>query len=82
MSSSPFSRQWRWNGSNANATSRPLGSTITCRSRSTSAKAPPPIASISGRSSSGGSTIVTRPILKQFVAKMSPYDGAITTSKP
>ena len=29
-----------------------------------------------------GATIGTRPILTQFVAKMSPNDGATTTSKP
>jgi hypothetical protein len=39
-------------------------------------------ASISCPTSSSGSAIVTRPIWAEFEAKMSPNDGAMTTSKP
>ena len=52
------------------------------RSRSTVSSPPSRAASISAATSAAGSSTGTRPTLRQFERKMSPNDGATTTSKP
>ena len=82
MSSSPCSRHSRGTGrTRTRARARRDRRSAGARGRPSSSP-PSATASISERSSAGGSTIGTSPILRQFVAKMSPNEGAITTSKP
>ena len=75
-------RHVRTNGSISNATTRPAGSTIVWDSRSTVRSAPSPTAAISAFTSSAGRVTGTSPTWTAFEKKMSPNDGAITTSKP
>ena len=82
MESRPSRRQWRTNGSISNRTVRPLGSTIVRCSRSTASEPPSATDSMSAFTSDAGSVIGTRPICTEFEKKMSPNDGATTTSKP
>ena len=87
MSSKPFSRQYLRNGCDVEARcSRAVGGlTTTCRSRST-------VSSIAGEgvrlrrtaasTCASGSTIGSRPFLKQLLKKMSAKLGAIIARKP
>ena len=72
MSSSPLSRQWRWNASISNG--------MSCRRRSRASRSTvelAPRAAISSFTCSAGSTTGSRPIFRQFWRKMSPNDGAM-----
>ena len=85
MSSRPFSRQCLRNGSMSkwNAIA-PSGVATVCRSRSIVSLKPGNAATSSNSrsTSTSGSTIGSRPFLKQLLKKMSAYDGAITARKP
>ena len=76
MSSSPSSRHRRSNASISNG----YGPAV-CSSRSTVSSAPDP-AAMSSLTCSSGSATGRRPTFREFVRKMSPNDGAMTTSKP
>ena len=82
IESRPFRRQWRTNGSISNAKDLPDASVTVWLSRSTVTSRPERADSMSSFTWAWGRVIGTSPICTEFEKKMSPNEGAITTSKP